>query len=139
MIKEAISLKQIKGWVKIWGIDRRGKRVLLVDQSNGLVGNAKQIICNALAGQSGYILDTIKPYKAGTALATSTSVTYTFPTFNQISINATFNEASFNDTLDELRLVCAAHGDFSYITGISVTKTNVLQLQVNWLLTINDL
>src|ERR1017187_2280204 len=111
MIKDKIIMP--KGWVKIWGIQRDGKKILLVDQNNGLVVNAKPFLAHALGGQPGFVLNTIWAYKAGSPLANCSPLTYTFPAANEITCNCTFSEASFNDTADEFVLGSATQGQFS--------------------------
>lgn len=133
------KIPSARGWVKIWSISRDGKKQLLVNQKNALVLNAKKIIAYALANQSGYYIDTIKAYKSSGLLATSPLVTYSFPTSEKVKFTTRFNETSFNDTLDEIRLTSIGGGDFSIVTGLSVLKDNTLQLQIEWLLTINDI
>ncbi len=137
MVKETVPTA--KGWVKIWGINKAGEKKLLVNQKNALVLNAKKIIAYALGNQSGYFIDAIEVYKAGGLLATSPPVTYSFPTNEKVKFITRFNETSFNDTFDEIRLISTGGGDFSIVTGLSVLKDNTLQLQIEWLLTINDI
>jgi hypothetical protein len=135
MVKESFDTKNIKGWLKIIGIDAEGNEHILVDRKNALVANATTIIANVLGGTSNFALDTIAAYQAGTLLA-SQGVTINFPTPEQVQYTTLFSTTSFNATLDELRLSSAAGGEFSAVTGLSVYKSNLLQLSVQWLLTV---
>lgn len=136
MNNEQINLG-VKGWVTIKGIKPDGKEITLVDQPNALVDNARTMMAYLLGRQPSYSIDKIDVYKASGLLATSSFLTVTFPDANQVKFTTRFSESSFNDTLDELRLGSAIGGDFSVITDLSVLKGNTLQLQVEWLLTIN--
>ncbi len=128
------------GWITIWGINDKGDRTLLVDRKNALTTNAKKIIAYLLGSQSSYALDAIKVYKAASLLATSPALTVSFPIGDdKVKFSVRFDEASFDDTLDELRLVSLAGGEFSLVTGLSVFKDDTLQLQIEWVLTIADL
>ncbi len=128
-----------KGWIKIWAINKDGKSTILADQHNALTINSKKIIAYVLGQQSGYAIDNIKVYKAGTLLATSPSLLISFPIGdNKVKFSARFNEASFNDTLDEVRLCSVIGGEFSTVDSLSITKADTIQLQIEWVLTIND-
>lgn len=135
MVKDKIALKDIKGWITIWGIDKDGNKHLLVDQKNTLVLNAKTIIANTLGGTPAFYLDLIFCYKASAPLAGRGTVV-TYPSADSVKFASLFDESSFNDTLDEVRLRSFAGGEFSAVTGLSVLKDNTLQLSIEWLLTI---
>jgi hypothetical protein len=140
MVSEQINLDSIKGWVKIWQINKQGKRKLVFNRKNALTVNAKKIIAYVLGQESTYAIDRISVYKAASLLANSPSVTVSFPIGdNKVKFNARFDEASFNDTLDEIKLNSIVGGTFSEITGLSVFKDNTLQLEIEWVLTINNL
>jgi len=136
-VKEKIP--SVKGWIKVYGIDKDGNRFLLEDRSNALVPNAKTILTYLLGGQSTSAITNILVYKAAGLLATSPFLTVSYPSSDEVKFTTRFNEASFNDTLDELRLISAVGGDFSIVTGLSLLKDNTLQLEIEWLLTINTI
>jgi len=140
MIFDQVNPNNIRGWVKIWAIDKDGNKTLVFDNPNALVVNAKKIIAYTLGQQSSYAIDRISVYKAASLLAHSPSVTVSFPIGDdKVKFQATFDEVSFNDTLDEIRLNSIAGGSFSGITGLSVLKDNTLQLSIEWILTVNDI
>lgn len=129
-----------KGWIKIWGIDKGNKRILLEDRSNALVENARKIIAHSLAGDSQYFIDTIEVYKAAALLATSPGLTISYPAGDKtVKFITRFDEASFNDTLDEVKLISSTGGIFSEVSGLSVLKDNTLKLEIEWILTINNI
>jgi len=136
MITEVVPT--VRGWIKIIGIKPNGERIVLVDKKNALVINAKKIIAQTLGQQSLFSINTVEVYKTGGLLA-STSMIPTFPADEKVKFNGRFNETSFNDTLDEIRLTSTIGGQFSVVTGLSVLKNNTLQLEIEWLLTINDI
>lgn len=130
---------ELAGWITIIGIDRSGKRFILADRKNQIQSNAKNILVHALA-EGTFLVDQIKVYKAGAPLATTPPLTWSFPPGNdKVLFNGRFDEASFNDTFDEIRLDSSTGGNFSKITGLSVTKNNTLQLEVQWKITLNNL
>lgn len=136
MVNELLPMP--KGWITIYGIDKEGNRKLLVDRKNALVANSKKIMVHTLGQDSSYAITNIEVYKAASLLATSPLLTISFPVGDtSVKFTARFNEASFNDTFDELKLVSTAGGIFSEVTGLSVLKDNTLQLEIEWLLTIN--
>jgi hypothetical protein len=137
-IKE--NIPQATGWVRIFSIDIDGNKNLLVDKKNALVNNARKIIAYTLGRQSGYAIDTISVYKAGVLLADSPLVLISFPAGDdKVRFNARFNEASFDDTLDELKLASSLGGIFSELSGLSVYKSSSIQLEIEWILTINNI
>lgn len=136
MLKDNIKLENIKGWLKVIAIEDNGTEHILVDKANALVSNAPTIIANALAGTSGWFLDTITALKTGSPLA-SIGVTPTFPAPGQVQFAGVFSTTSFNDTLDELDLSSTIGQGFSAVTGLSIFKGNTLQLSIQWLLTIS--
>lgn len=137
MIQEKYDSKQIKGWLKITAFYSDGSKKVVVDQHNDLTTNAPTIIANVLGGTPSFNLDVILAYKASALLASSPGLSITFPASNRVNFNALFDEASFNDTLDELRIGSVVGGDFSAVTGLSILKDNLLQLSIDWLLTIS--
>lgn len=137
MFAEKLNLN-IKGEVKIYAT--RGKsRKLIYEDHNAIVENAKKILVHAIGGDP-FLVDTIEIYKTSSKIAEQTVLTKEFP-FGDKSVKffGNFNEASFNDTLDEIRLVSSNGGIFATITGLSHTKDNVTQLDIEWQITINNL
>ena len=138
MISE--NLPSVKGWIKVYAITKTGEKVLLEDRKNALVSNARKIIAHCLGADVTYALNQISVYKAGVLVSTTPSVTINYPTGDdKIRINGRFNESSFNDTIDEIKLESAGGGIFSQVGSLSILKTNTIQLEIEWVLTINNL
>lgn len=138
MINE--TLPSVKGWIKVYAILETGEKILLQDRKNALVSNARKIIAHCLGGDILYALNQIGVYKAGVLVANTPSVTINYPAGDdKIRINGRFNEASFNDTVDEIKLGSIAGGIFSQVGSLSILKTNTIQLEIEWVLTINNL
>lgn len=138
MINE--NVPTARGWITIHAITKTGERVLLEDRKNALVSNARNIIAHCLGGDTLYALNQISVYKATTLIATTPSVTINYPVGDdKVRINGRFDEASFNDTIDEIKLESAGGGIFSQVGSLSLLKTNAIQLEIEWVLTINNL
>ena len=121
MFKEMVPT--LKGWLTVYG-------------KNALTDKAKQIIVYVLAGEA-WKLSSIKVVKAGSVLATTPSMTYSFGVGDDnVTFRGRFDTASFNDTLDEVRLMSLGGEIFSRVTGLSITKDNTLELEVIWKLTV---
>lgn len=129
----------LKGEVKIYAIAPGKARKLIYEDHNAIVANAKKILVHA-AGGDPFIIDTIEVYKATVKIAEDTLLQVEYPSGDKsVKFFATFDEASFSATLDEIRLVSQNGGLFSQITGLSHTKDNLTQLQIEWKITINNL
>lgn len=137
MIQE--NLPTIKGWVKITGINSKGEKIILLDRKNALVDNARTILAHSIAGDNNYKLDLIELYKAGNLLSSSPYLTPSYPDNHRVKFSTRFDENSFNDTFDELRLKSSSTGDFSIITGVNVEKDNTVKMEIEWILTINQI
>ena len=136
MISEGISYKG-KGEVRIFSI-KGDSRKLIYEDKNTIVTNAKNILAHAIGGD-GFIIDKIGAYKAAVLLSFQNIFTVTYPAGNdKVKFVARFNEASFDDTLDEVRLESTLGGIFSVFTGLAHAKDNLTQLEVEWLITINN-
>ncbi len=136
MISEELLYKG-KGEIRIYEI-KGDSRKLLYKGNNAIVANAKKILVHA-AGGDGFIIDKIGAYKAAVLLSYQTLFTVTYPAGDdKVKFVARFDEASFDDTLDEVRLESSSGGIFSIFTGLSHTKDNTTQLEVQWLITINN-
>lgn len=130
---------EVKGWVKIFAI-RGDQRELILDQKNAVLTNAKKIIAHTIGQDPTMAIDTIEVYKASGLLADQSTLTISFPPGdNIVKFSGRFDEGSFNDTLDELRLKSSIGGDFSQVTGLSVLKDNTMQIEIEWILTINSI
>lgn len=134
-MRDSFSIKDIKGHVTMLGREKGGNWFVIKEINNALIPNSKEIIAKALAAQTGWLIDSIKAMKASAVLATG-NTSASFPASNQVQFQTLFDFSDFNDTLDEVRLSSALGGDFSVVTGLSVTKTNLLQLNMKWVLTI---
>lgn len=134
-MKDTIRTEDISGHITILCRERGKNWEVLVDKKNALVPNAALIIASALAGDTGWVIDNIRAYKASAPLAASTT-TFSYPAPGKVKFETIFSFSSFNDTLDELRLLSATGGDFSVVTGLSVNKPNTLELSVQWVLTV---
>lgn len=138
MINETVP--SVKGWITIYAITKTGERILLEDRKNALVANARKIIAHCLGGDMVYAPNQISVYKASVLVATTPSVTINYPVGDdKVRINGRFDEASFNDTVDEIKLESAGGGIFSQVGSLSLLKTNAIQLEIEWVLTINNL
>lgn len=128
---------QVKGHLTITEI-KDGEYTVIFDDSNALVPNYKNVIRRALGGEVGSIVNEVKALKASSVLATApvTIVDYIALTDNEVKFTAVFNPASFNDTIDEVILSSSNAGDFSQVLGLSITKDNLTNLQVDWTLKI---
>lgn len=135
-MKQPFNLN-IKGHLKITRVSKTAREVLY-DNHNALVANYKNIVRHCIAGDNTHKIDTMRVKKAGSTLADSTisSVTYIPMTDNEVKFVALFNEASFDDTLDEVQLRSLGGGQFSEVTGLSITKDNQTQLIFEWTLKI---
>ena len=126
-----------RGDVWITRIDSKSKHLVFEDH-NLILENAKKIFVNAIGGNA-FVVDTIQVKKSGGLLAEAT-VMVDFPAGDdKVRFTARFDEASFNDTLDEIRLVSSAGGDFAEITGLSIAKDSLNQLEIVWQVTLNNL
>lgn len=128
---------EIKGHLQIVKI-KKGKNEIVYDDHNALVTNYKNIIRHCIAGDATHFLDKIRVLKASAQLANTSisQVEYIALTDNEVKLVATFDEASFNDTFDEIYLYSDAGGDFSHVTGLSISKDDQTQLTVSWTLKI---
>lgn len=129
--KDKAKLK-ITGHLKVWN-EKTGQ--VYYDDHNDLTGDAQEIISKIIASTDK--LSQITAMKASVDLASAAITVVTYPTTNQVSMKATFSEASFNDTLDEFQLRQGPTNVFSTVTGLSITKDDVTQMAVTWVLTIN--
>jgi len=127
-----------KGEVKIYAI-RGGSSELIYDDSNLILENAKKILVHAVGGDN-YVINAIEVYKTSVKLAEDLSLQVEYPIGDKhVKFFAFFDEASFNDTIDEIRLVSSVGGNFAEVTGLSHTKDDLTQLQIEWKITINNL
>lgn len=130
----------IKGHVTAYLI-KDGQRSVILDRSNALDNNFKNIIRRLLVGENTYQLNRMRAKKANATLATVNTTSYVIDPLanNIVTLVANFDENSFDDTLDELNLFSDVGGDFSILTGLNITKDNLSQLEINWKLTINNI
>lgn len=136
MIKDVFNIKdRVKGHVVIKARKPGGQWGVILDRKNAITADAPLIISKALAGETGWIINRIQCLKASAELAIETT-TYTFPATGKVQFESTFSLASFNDTLDEIRLTNATNNDFSTITGLAITKSDEVELNIQWLLSI---
>lgn len=100
---------------------------------NAILSNSKEIIARCIGGYSAFKLDTVWLYKAGVLLATSiTPIIPTFPALNKVRLSYIFPADSFDDTLDEIRLGSLAGGEFSAIGDLSITKSDIENMSIQW-------
>lgn len=132
---DKFNSKDIRGDLVVLAREEGGEWFKLLEKKNALVTNAKKVISRALAGETGWKIDSIKAIKAGNTLATGLA-TYTYPSDDKVKFETIFSLGSFNDTIDEVRLCSTTGGDFSMIFGISINKPNTLELSIQWQLTI---
>ncbi len=136
MFKDIFIVKDhVKGHLLVRSRKPGGEWEVIVDKKNAITANAPLLISKALAGETGWKIDRIQCLKASVELAIET-VTKTYPAAGQVKFDTTFSLASFNDTLDELRLTSITGGDFSAVTGLSITKSDEIELNIQWLLSI---
>jgi hypothetical protein len=133
MFKDKISHKSVHGHILIRGRKAGGEWEVLEDRKNALVANAQTIIAKVLGGTSSFKLDRIQCLKTAGILATET-VSVSYPATDQVKFESTFSEASFNDTLDQVKLQSLDGGDFSSVTGLAVSKSNLIELNIQWTL-----
>ena len=130
----------LKGWLKAFILKPSGAWYTVYNDHNQINNTpGTEVTAKALGGESGWSLDRIVAYKAGTLLASTSVIQVSYPAPNKVRLLARFDEASFNDTLDELALEAGTHGKFAQVTGLSITKDDTLQLGVEWTLTITKL
>jgi len=139
MFNDSVNV-QINGWVEIWE-EVRGKRTLIFSRKNTVQTNAKKILSRCIGSDSNYFIDRIQAYKAAVLLSSKPMILTEFPTpdDDKVAFSAEFLTGDFNDTLDELRLISIVGGDFSKITGLSITKDASTKLVVKWQITISTL
>lgn len=102
------------------------------DDHNAILDNSKEIIARVLGGQGSYSIDLIKVYKNNVLVAQNPPSVIDFPEVGKCRFFCIFNPASFDDTIDEVRLSSVAGGDFSAITGLSITKGNTENMSIQW-------
>lgn len=136
-MKQKINI-EVKGHLKITSIKKGEKPQVLYNDHNALIPNYKNIIRHAIAGDISYAIDRVRVLGSSVPLATTviSSVSYIPLTDNEVKFIAVFDEASFDGTFDEVFLFSDAGGDFSQVTGLSITKDNQTQLQIEWTLKI---
>lgn len=114
--------------IKIWDITTPD---FIVNTFNAILENSKVIIAKTIGGNINFSINQIKVYSGGILLATAIPV-ISFPISNKTEFFAEFDTTSFTGTVDELRLCSSVGGDFSQITGISITKNNIQNMSVKW-------
>jgi len=108
-------------------------------EENLILQNAKKILTRAIGG-SDYHIDKIIAYFEGTPLAFVTPLTSEFPGGDdKVRLKGVFDEDSFNGTIDKLELVSINGGVFSQLTDLIITKDDTSKLQIDWLITINQI
>lgn len=136
MIKDIFKVQdRMKGHILVRVRKPGGEWEVVVDRKNAITANAPLLLSKALAGETGWKIDRIQCKKAGVQLAIQ-NTTKTYPATGEVMFETTFSTSSFNDTVDEVRLNSLVGGDFSTVTGLSITKTNLLELNIQWKLTI---
>lgn len=125
-VKEKVAGKT-KGWITYQLIGPNG--LIEERKENLVVANALTIMAKAIMGQS--MVDQVALLKASTQLAVA-NVTYSLAASDTAQFVATFDEDSFNDTIDEASLESSSDGQFSDITGLSISKDNTMRLIITW-------
>ncbi len=100
---------------------------------------AKDVVRHCIAGEIDYSLSQIGVYKAGGLLAIKTVALadITYSGTDRVRLAVLFYTSDFADTLDECRLIAPVVGNFSIITGLSVTKSSIEDMQLIWTIDIN--
>jgi hypothetical protein len=101
------------------------------DDHNAILTNSKTIIAKCIGGDTSYVINKIYVYKAG-VLKASKLATIAFPTSVKTQFSVVFDLLDFNDTIDEVRLGSDSGGNFSAITGLSITKDNLHKMSIYW-------
>ena len=99
--------------------------------TNAVLPNARKLQARALGGDQAYIVDTIEVYLGATLLAADTVVA-SFPGIESVKFTAVFSESSFSGSFDRLVLKNALNGNFSEVTGISLSKPSGQKLAIGW-------
>jgi hypothetical protein len=130
MIEKTNTL--IEGFFKVTHYDKQGLVIKETDwQHNEIIANAPIILARLLGGQP-WNIDTIAVMKAGTIIATAPITTVTYPSFEEVQVNALFDEVSFNDTIDELQLISSIGGTFSKVIDLSFEKNSEQTMGIQW-------
>lgn len=123
---------QIKGHLKV--TDDNGN--ILYDDHNDIVINAENLLRRCVAGDND--LNQVEAYNNTPAsLGTTTRLSYTYVSTNEVELSFKFLPTDFNDTIDKLELGNDTEGVFSEVTGLSILKDNNTSLNVTWKLTFN--
>lgn len=134
-MKEIINIG-IKGHLKIWIVDKDGERILFDDHNDVDTIPALDIIRRCISGEDKPI-DLVACYKAAVLLASKSFTSISYGGTEDVTYTSLFTFGDFNDTLDEIRLVSSILGNFSTVTGLSITKTDAQELGISWTLTFN--
>ena len=126
----------IKGKIEIYQILDNGEKVLILERDNAIQPEAVDVIRRCIAGESNKV-DTIQVYESDTLKSekiTSHQILTGFD--NKVKFISLFDENSFVGGFDELRLVSSTTGNFSKVTGLSLTKQVNTRISIEWVLTI---
>lgn len=136
MVKDIFKVQErVKGHIVVKARKPGGEWEVIVDRKNAITANAPTLISKALAGETGWVINRIECLKASAQLAIET-VSKSYPSAGKVQFESTFGLTSFNDTLDELRLTSLDGGNFSTVTGLSIAKSDEVELNIQWLLSI---
>jgi len=135
-MKENLNL-EVSGHIKLYEF-RENCRVLILDQKNAIQVEAKNIIRKALTGLAK--IDKITCLAAGDVVLGSTTVgaTLTSPNQGEVTFTGNISAASFAGTIEKLKLDSIYESQsFSIVSGLSVVKDGLTDLQVEWTIRIN--
>lgn len=126
-----------KGEVHLSILSAKGEVIHGVTKQNALTTNAKEILSRALGQVSS--IDTISVYSSGVLQATvpiTVRLNQSPGTAATFQYSGLFPMNSFAGNFDELRLADSSYGDFSRLTGLTLSLQALQQLQVDWAITI---
>lgn len=129
--------KNTRGHIKITKFNAQGDARVIVDRANLILANSDAIVAKLLGGTANWNLDRIGVYKATSLIIANSITSVSYPATNSVKFAAYFSTSDFNDTIDEVRLASAIGGDFSQVTGLSVTKDSTQELLIEWTIIIN--
>jgi hypothetical protein len=136
-LKEQLDISSASGFVRI--INASTKE-LIFEGHNDIQPFAKETVAHLLAGVDDYKPDTVSVHTTGPNLLESEPITKTELT-GDMEVEYTtlirgFTWGGALQPITEIRLLSAAHGIFSKVTGLNIVK-GVESILITWTITIN--
>jgi hypothetical protein len=102
--------------------------------NNAIQAIAKEVVAERLAENNLVRIDQIELLNGGLSLAVRDITERIVPPgeLDSVTFNAIFDEASFSGSFTEARLISSAKGDFSIVTGLSLSKSPTEKIMISW-------